>query len=230
MTESVNSKPSELENRLDYRFKDKNLLTEALTHPSKSSKANYERLEFLGDAVLELIISDLLFLSFPNFPEGRLTKLRANTVCAKSLVQIALTLNLGNYLFLGKGEELTGGRSKPSILENAVEALIGAVYLDGGFDAAKQTVERLFKKNIEQKSSEPASDYKTRLQEIIYKTLKLPIDYKIIEKEGPPHKTVFTVKLGVGDKIICSASGRSKKEAEQNAAKQALDTFDNWSK
>lgn len=230
MTESVNKRSEELENKLDYHFKDKELLTEALTHPSNGSQLNYERLEFLGDAVLELLISDLLYSNFPKFPEGKLTKLRSNIVCSKSLAEIALTLNLGSYLYLGKGEELTGGRTKPSILENAAEALIGAVYLDGGFEAAKQLVDQLFKKTVSQKINEPASDYKTRFQETVHKTLKLPINYTVKDKNGPPHNTIFIVQLSVGNKIICSASGRSKKEAEQNAAKQALDTFDNWSK
>ena len=229
MSETFNSENiSELEEKLNYFFKDKSILIEALTHPSSGAVVNYERLEFLGDAVLELIISDLLYLKFPKYPEGKLTKLRANIVCSKSLADIASELDLGDYLILGKGEELTGGRSKPSILENAAEALIGAVYLDGGFEKTKFIVGKLFEKTINRKSSEPASDYKTRLQESVHKTLKLPISYNVIDKKGPPHKTIFDVELTVGKKAVCRASGHSKKEAEQNAAKEALDTFDNW--
>lgn len=228
MSENHNQYKSDgLENKLQYRFKDQKLLKTALTHPSNNEPVNYERLEFLGDAVLELIISEWLYREFPNYPEGRLTKLRANIVCAKSLAEIAVRINLGDYLFLGKGEELTGGRTKPSILENAVEALTGAIYLDGGFKEAKAVVHRLFEKTVSEKMEQPVSDCKTRLQEAVHKTSKLPINYKIVEKNGPPHKTIFVVELSIGGKIICRASGTSKKSAEQNAAQKALDTFDN---
>lgn len=221
---------NELENKLNYKFKDKSLLITALAHPSLGEQFNYERSEFLGDAVLELVISDRLFKKYPDFPEGDLTKLRANIVCAKSLTEIASSIDLGSYLLLGKGEELTGGRHKPSILENATEALIGAVYLDGGFESAKSVIHRLFEKAVAEEVSKPVSDYKTRLQEAIHKTSKLPIKYNVVKKTGPPHKTVFYVELIIGDKIICEGSGLSKKAAEQNAAKQALDTFDNSNK
>lgn len=218
----------ELEDKLNYTFKDKSLLKTALTHPSNNGSDNYERLEFLGDAVLELLISDKLYKQFPKFSEGKLTKLRANIVCSKSLAEIAVSVNLGSCLFLGKGEEITGGRTKTSILENAVEALTGAIYLDGGFNAAKNAVNHLFDKTINEKINRPASDYKTRLQEKIHKTSKLPISYKVSEKKGPPHKTIFTVELEVGDKKVCKATGLSKKAAEQNAAQKALASFDIW--
>lgn len=219
-------KLDELENKLQYRFKNKELLKMALTHPSEEKTYNYERLEFLGDAVLELAISEWLYRDYPNYSEGKLTKLRSSIVCSKSLVEIAVKLDLGKYLFLGKGEELTGGRNKPSILENVVEAVIGAVYLDDGFDETKNLIRLLFNKTVFEKNSQPASDFKSRLQEIIHKTSKLPIKYEIVEKNGPPHKTVFIVELSVGDNVISQGSGLSKKSAEQNAAQKAIDIFD----
>lgn len=217
-----------LEYRIGYVFTDKSLLVRALTHPSCANGGNYERLEFLGDAVLELVISDHLYKNYDDFSEGVLTQKRAEIVCAKSLVRIARAIELGQFLRLGKGEESSGGRDKPSILENAVEALLGAVYVDGGFFDAKAVIDLLFFNAVKRAMSRSGdSDYKSNLQEMVQKTVKKDIHYLVSKQEGPPHNTTFYVRLIIGDEVICEGMGGSKKEAEQNAAKYAIENFDN---
>jgi len=217
-----------LENSIKYEFRDKSILRKALTHPSCALGYNYERLEFLGDAVLELIISDCLYNGYPTFSEGVLTQKRAEIVCAKSLAAIARTVDLGRYIYLGKGEEHSDGRNKPSILENVLEALLGAVYEDGGFYSAKAVINELFSNTINNVMNRDGdSDYKSQLQEMVQKTIKKEINYLVSRQEGPPHNTTFYVRLIIGGDVICEGIGSSKKEAEQNAAKFAISNFDN---
>ncbi|MEA4852730.1 MAG: ribonuclease III [Christensenella sp.] len=217
----------ELQNKIGYRFNDVDLLIRALTHPSCGDVPNYERLEFLGDAVIELIISDYLFTKYSDFSEGVLTQRRADIVCSKSLARIARNIDLGNYIFLGNGEEMSGGRNKTSILENAMEALIGAVYMDGGFYATQSMVNVLFHNAIKEVMTRILDrDYKSQLQEMVQKTVKKEINYLVNRQEGPPHNTTFYVRLIIGSEVVCEGVGSSKKEAEQNAAKFAIANFD----
>lgn len=218
---------SDLGKRIGYEFKDRGLLRRALTHPSCGSAPNYERLEFLGDAVIELIISDDLFNNYRDFTEGMLTQRRADIVCSKSLARIARSIGLGEYIFLGKGEEESGGREKTSILENVMEALMGAVYVDGGFGEAQRVVRALFAEAVGSAMNKKNDhDYKSQFQELIQRTVKQEISYQVIGQEGPPHNTVFHVQLSVGGQPICAGKGNSKKEAEQNAAKSAIADFE----
>ena len=217
----------ELEKRIEYSFDDQSLLKRALTHPSCGNMPNYERLEFLGDAVIELIISDDLFQNYRNFSEGMLTQRRADIVCSKSLARIAQSIDLGRYIVLGKGEEESGGRGKTSILENVMEALMGAVYVDGGFRKAQRVVRTVFADAVHSAmSGKNENDYKSQFQELVQRTVKQEISYQVIRQEGPPHNTVFYVQLSVGGKVLHEGVGNSKKEAEQNAAKSAIADFE----
>lgn len=225
----VNSSLDEFESIIQYEFKNKDLLTLALTHSSygnehkKEKYENNERVEFLGDAALDLIVSRYIFDKFPYMPEGELTKLRAGAVCETSLAKVALTLHIGEFILLGRGEENTGGRSRDSILADAVEAVIGAVYIDGGFAETEKFVIRIMKDAIENlKTSFRTMDCKTHLQEVIQKTSKSPISYVIVDEKGPDHNKVFVSEVHHNGKAIGVGNGRSKKEAEQNAAADAL--------
>lgn len=213
-----------LEVAIGYKFQRPELLVQALTHPSFDPAYNYERLEFLGDAVIELFVSTFLFKHYPDTPEGTLTKKRAMIVCTKGLELIANRLNLGSYLILGRGEETTEGRQKPSILENTLEAVMGAVYVDGGWNSVVDVMGRLFSKRCEEVMRSPvtAADAKSQLQEYIQGTIKREIRYVVTRVEGPPHDPTFYVTLVVGGRNICSGVGSSKKEAEQDAAAYAV--------
>jgi ribonuclease-3 len=214
---------SELEKSIDYTFTDKKLLTRAFIHASADIGESYERLEFLGDAVLELTVSEYMFFEKPDFSEGQLTKSRAALVNETALVQVAGDLGLSEYVILGRGERNSGGAGKPSILADVVEALIGAVYVDGGFDKAKAVVLRLLEDSIDTVLSGGGfRDFKTRLQEYYHKQGTSDIRYTVYKEEGPPHDKVFYVKLIVGGQEIAQGKGRSKKNAEQKAAKQAF--------
>jgi ribonuclease-3 len=216
-----------LEKSIGFYFEDQKLLETALTHPSCAYGYNYERLEFLGDAVLELVVSDYLYKKFGDLSEGTLTQKRAEIVCAKSLSAVARSIDLGRFIFLGKGEEQSGGREKASILENVMEAVIGAVYLDGGFYSVQNIIIELFEDRIKDVvSSDSDGDYKSHLQEMVQKTVRKEISYLVSRKEGPPHNTTFYVRLIIGDEVICEGVGSSKKEAEQNAAKFGIENFD----
>ena len=215
---------------IKYDFENIGLLNNSLTHSSyvnenkMKSYENNERLEFLGDVVLSLIVSEYLYHRFLNFPEGDLTKRRATVVCESSLAFAARKIDLGDYLLLGKGEEITGGRNRDSILADAFEALVGAIYLDGGLDAAKKFLIDSFEEEVIYAISKGNLfiDYKTYLQEILQKSTKSKIEY-IVEKEiGPDHNKKFYMNVIVENKIIGKGIGRNKKEAEQMAAKQAL--------
>ena len=219
----------ELEEKIGYNFKDSHLLGHAVTHSSyvnekhmKKADCN-ERLEFLGDAVLELISSEYLFFENQTMPEGELTKLRAALVCEKALCQYAIELGLGNFLFLGKGEESTGGRKRPSILADAFEAVIAAIYLDGGMEPATEFVLHYVVPAIENHTPAAFKDYKTILQEIIQKNPEERVTYELVEESGPDHNKHFVVEVHLNSNVIGRGEGRSKKNAEQAAAKVALE-------
>lgn len=213
----------ELQGKIEYSFSDEKLLRRAFVHSSADLSESYERLEFLGDAVLELVISELLFTRKPDYTEGELTKTRAALVNEGMLVAAAKELGLGKLIILGRGEINTGGAEKPSILADVVEALLGAVYTDGGFDEAKRVVLKLMSANIDTVlSGGGIKDYKTRLQEHFHKQGITDIKYTVYKEEGPPHDRVFFVKLYVNGNEISQGKGASKKNAEQRAAKHAL--------
>ncbi len=219
----------ELESNIHYTFKDKKKLLLAVTHSSYANEKrsehleSNERLEFLGDAVLNIVTSEYIFRQFPNLPEGEMTKTRAAIVCEGSLMRCAGRIMLGKYLLLGKGEENTGGRSRTSILSDAFEALIGAIFLDGGLKEAQAFIFSAMKEIFEAPDgSDVFVDYKTQLQEMIQKNSDEKITYQILEEKGPDHNKVFVAQLSVGDKILGTGEGKSKKEAEQHAAQAAI--------
>ena len=218
---------SDLETVIGYQFKNKELLREALTHSSyanerKSKHIKYnERLEFLGDAVLSIVVSDYIFKNCPELPEGELTKLRASLVCEKSLFEFAKKMNLGSYLILSKGERNNGGAERPSILSDAFEALIAAIYLDGGLKQAENFVLPFLKRAA--MVVPKLNDYKTALQEIIQKNPDEHLSYVLVGESGPDHQKRFEVEVHLNSNVIGKGGGRSKKEAEQNAAHEALE-------
>ena len=219
-----------LEKKLNYSFKDKKLLNTALTHSSYANEnklgiiSSNERLEFLGDAILNLIVSQYLYKKYPDYSEGELTKIRAKVVCEPSLAYLAREIYVGEYLLLGKGEESTGGRERGSILADATEAIIGAVYMDSDFKTTNECLLYKFEKDIVRAvaNGDFFSDYKTELQEKYQKQANAKIEYKILKEEGPEHDKIFYMNVYFNDKILGSGKGRNKKEAEQMAAKQAL--------
>lgn len=217
---------------IGYQFKNWEYLKHALTHSSfiNESKleysANNERLEFLGDALFDAVISDCLFHRLSHEEEGLLTKTRAVIVCERSLMECGLRVGIGNFLRLGKGEEQSGGRNRTSILADAMEAVIGAIYLDGGWEAVQQVILRLFHDTIEEAvGGKLYSDYKTELQEKLQARGEVSIHYEIEREEGPDHSKTFYVKLLTDGKEVGHGAGRSKKEAEQHAAQTALETM-----
>lgn len=218
-------KRMEFEKRIGYSFKDPELLVTALTHSSYSNEIRLkkqecnERLEFLGDAVLELISSEQIFRNHPDQPEGDLTRIRASYVCEPTLALCAREICLGDYLQLGRGEDRTGGRERDSILSDAMEATIGAVYMDGGFESAQRYVEEFILKDIEKKSL--FYDSKTYLQEIVQRDLK-KLEYVLLKEEGPDHNKSFEVGVLINGKQLTTAVGRTKKKAEQAAAYEAI--------
>ena len=222
-------KLKELEKVTGYVFRDPRNLVLALTHSSYANekksadlKSN-ERLEFLGDSVLNIITSDYIYRNFPDLPEGEMTRTRAAVVCEASLMRCAEKIRLGDYLFLGKGEENTGGRNRASILSDAFEALIGAIYLDGGMEEARRFVLKFMEEICPDTAGiDVFKDYKTMFQEIIQKQSDQRITYRILDETGPDHDKTFTAQVLVGDKPYGEGTGRSKKEAEQNAAKDAI--------
>lgn len=217
---------NELEKRIGYSFQDKKLLEHAMIHSSYANEHHLgklgcnERLEFLGDAVLEVVSSDFLFRTFPEMPEGDMTKTRASLVCEPTLAFCAQEIDLGGFLLLGKGEDATGGRGRDSVVSDAMEALIGAIYLDGGFANAKEFVHHFILNDIEHKKL--FYDSKTILQEQIQSETEEPIHYELVKEEGPDHNKRFTVNVVLGEKVLGSGSGRTKKAAEQEAAYRAL--------
>jgi len=223
-----NIKLQDLEKELELDFSNKELLKTAITHSSyanQKKKVEFnERLEFLGDSVLQLVISEYLYLRFTEKPEGYLTKIRSLIVCENSLCEIAIGWKLGIYMNMSKGEEITGGRNRVSILADCVEAIIAAIYLDKGIEYSKLFILNNFKTIIEKAiSNEIILDYKTKLQEIFQQNGQVNINYELVKFEGPPHKRKFFVDLLINDCIKGSGQGFSKKEAEQNAAKEVMD-------
>ena len=216
----------ELQKNIGYQFRDQELLQSALMHSSYTNEVKLpkykcnERLEFLGDAVLELISSEFLFFQDRKMPEGELTKLRASMVCEPSLAFCAQEIDLGSYLLLGKGEEITGGRERASITSDALEALIGAIYLDGGFANAKEFVLKFVLNDLEHKKL--FYDSKTILQEIVQARFPEQISYYLTGEEGPDHIKVFSVEVMIGEKCYGKGKGRTKKAAEQQAAYNAI--------
>ncbi len=213
---------------IGYRYKNIELLKEALTHSSyanegKKNSKNNERLEFLGDSVLSIIVAEHLFTHYKHLPEGELTKLRASLVCEKSLHKFAKKIKLGDFLHLGKGEENTGGRERPSILADAFEAVIASIYLDDGLESAREFVLKFVPEHIDMNTVSVLSDYKTALQEIIQKNREEKIEYVLVNEVGPDHNKSFLVEVHLNSNIIGTGKGRSKKQAEQYAAKEALE-------
>ncbi|WP_353093895.1 ribonuclease III [Tissierella praeacuta] len=225
-----------LEENLNYKFENIKLLKTALTHSSYANENkmkitdNNERLEFLGDAILSLIVSQYLYKKYPYYPEGELTKIRAKVVCESSLAFAARKINLGEYLLLGKGEEATGGRDRDSILCDAIEALVGAIYMDSDFQVVNKLLLQNFEADIVYAVAKGALfiDYKTELQESLQKITRAKIEYKVIKEEGPDHNKIFYMDVMVDDKIVGTGTGRNKKEAEQMAAKEALLIMDEF--
>lgn len=217
----------QFENIIEYRFDNKDYILEALTHSSYSNEnKDYEfneRLEFLGDSVLSIIVSEYLFKEETSLPEGELTKLRANIVCEESLSDAAYEINLGEHMLLGKGEEATGGRERISILADAFEAVIAAIYLDGGLESARTFVLKYMENIIlDSRKGKIFRDYKTHLQEILQGKGENNIWYKLVDEKGPDHNKRFVMEVGTNDTVLGTGEGKSKKEAEQLAARVAL--------
>lgn len=217
-----------IEKAIDYSFKNKKLLIEALSHSSyanenKRNRKSNERLEFLGDSVLSIVVSQYLFEHFSHFPEGDLTKIRASLVCEKSLHIFAKEIDLGEHLLLGKGEENTGGRERASILADAFEALIAAIFLDGGLEAARTHILRFIPQDLNSSRNAVFNDYKTILQEVIQQNPEEKVEYVMVDQTGPDHNKAFTVNVCLNTNVIGVGTGRSKKEAEQMAAREALE-------
>ncbi len=214
---------SQLEKRLNYTFKDKQLIIEALTHKSYKKPYNNERLEFLGDAVLDLIVGEYLFMKFPNSNEGILSKIRASLVNESGFTLLANAISLGEYIYLSPAEENNNGRHKPSLLSNAFEAVIGAIYLEAGLEKAKEVAITLLEAAHPKIDLDTLSkDYKTALQELTQATHGVTPQYDLLGASGPDHKKEFEIAVSLNGKKIASAKGKSKKEAQQKAAKIAL--------
>ena len=216
-----------LERTLHYSFLDKQLIETALTHSSFANERGpgvqyNERLEFLGDAVLSIVVSDYIFKNLTDMPEGELTRVRATLVCEKSLCDLARAIHLGDYLRLGRGEDLSGGRDRPSILADAFEAVIAAIYLDGGMEAASAFILRNMSSLLSNRTYTPFVDYKTRLQESVQQNPEDQLEYRLAGEEGPDHAKIFTVQVILDNNVFSTGRGRSKKAAEQDAAKEAL--------
>ena len=226
---STSTDLNELSKKLGYTFRQPELLTEAFRHSSyinelgNSDLRDNERLEFLGDAVLDLAISHILMELFQGSKEGDLSKYRATVVNEKGLCRVAQELGLGDYLRLGRGEEVTGGRAKPSILANSMEALLGALYLDAGFNKTKEIIQRLFLPLVGRiDSGGVPNDYKSQLQEYTQEAHKTRPEYVLMEESGPAHDRTFKVALHLNGEMVAKGEGKSKKEAEQKAAKEAF--------
>lgn len=219
-------KLGELEEKIGYHYRDQKLLRQAMTHTSfvNEQKINklgsYERIEFLGDAVLEMISSEYFYHTYPEMPEGNLTKLRASSVCEQALAITARQLGLGSYMLFGKGEEMTGGRDRDSIIADGVEAIIGSIYLDGGFEPAKAFILRFVLNDLETKQL--FYDAKSILQEIVQNQKLGELTYELTGEEGPDHDKVFLTQALIDGRVVGTGAGRSKKLAEQKAAYEAL--------
>lgn len=222
----IEERLAQMEHKIGYCFRDKRLLRQALTHSSYANEQkinkfeDYERLEFLGDAVLELVSSDYIFRTHPDMPEGKMTKYRSSIVCEPALAFCARQIGLEQYMLLGKGEEATGGRGRDSIISDVMEATIGAIYVDSGMEDAKAFIERFVLSDLEHKQL--FYDAKTILQEEVQKENKGTLHYELVREEGPEHDKTFLVEAMVGDVKVGTGTGHSKKAAEQQAAYEAL--------
>ena len=217
-----------LEAFLQYEFKNKQLLKNALTHSSfanenKPAGGSNERLEFLGDSVLSIIVAEHIFKNYKNLPEGELTKIRASLVCESALYEFSEELHLGDFLLLGKGEAQNGGNRRPSILADAFEAVLAAIYLDGGIEPAKRHVLRFIDKKLACMNTVAFKDYKTLLQEVIQQNPEEKLEYVLVGESGPDHDKQFKVEVHLNSNVIGAGVGGSKKRAEQEAARQALE-------
>ncbi|WP_096269917.1 ribonuclease III [Paucisalibacillus globulus] len=221
-----------LEKMLELKFRNIEVIKQAFTHSSyvnehrEGRTSDNERLEFLGDAVLELGVSQHLYRKYPDMPEGEMTKLRAAIVCEPSLDVFARSLNFGEHILLGKGEEMTGGRNRPALLADVFEAFLGALYLDQGFNTALDFLEKHVFPQIETGAFSHGMDYKSKLQEVVQQDKNQTIEYQIVDEKGPSHNKEFVAELLINGKVLGSGVGRTKKEAEQRAAKDALDKLE----
>jgi ribonuclease-3 len=219
-----------LEDKLGYAFRRKELLATALTHSSwanenkSSGKACNERLEFLGDAILGFVVASYLYESAPEMPEGQMTRVRAELVCERSLLGAADALGVGEHLKLGRGEELGGGRSRPSILADAFEAIVAAVFLDGGMECARSVVSRFILAGLDE-GAKSGCDYKTLLQELVQRKIGQTLSYHLTGESGPDHMKRFSVEVRVSGEVKGTGDGKNKKEAEQAAARAALEAL-----
>jgi len=217
-----------IEKVLGYKFHDRGLIINALVHSSyanenKKCTKNNERLEFLGDSILSICVSDYIYNNFRDLPEGDLTRIRAAVVCEKSLYNLAKRINLGEFIKLGRGEELSGGRNRASILADCTEAVIAAIYLDGGLESAKKFVISNLEVDMIYNKNSDTNDYKTKLQEIIQQNPEEIVEYRIIKETGPDHDKFFEVEVKINNNSIAKGLGKNKKEAEQMAAKGLLE-------
>ena len=218
----------EIEEKLGYKFRDARYVRTALTHSSYANEhrcQSNERLEFLGDSVLGMVVASHLYRLFPDMPEGKMTRLRAELVCEQSLWNVASRLGFGEKLRLGKGEELSGGRERHSILADCVEALIAAMYLDGGFEVAESFIEKHILCTLDEISRSSGSDYKTELQELVQQKPNQLLSYEMTGQSGPDHMKSFSFEVRLNGERLGCGEGRTKKEAEQNAAKCALEAL-----
>lgn len=220
-------KLKECEAALQYEFKDVGLLFNAMTHSSyahdvKKCQSN-ERLEFLGDSVLGFVVALHIYINYPKYPEGDLTKLRASLVCEKTLSKFARQINLGDYLLLSKGELHSGGNNRSSILADAFESVIAAIYMDGGMDEARKFILRFVGKEMKSNRPKPFRDYKTQLQEIVQKNSQEKLSYELVKETGPAHNKHFVSQVLLNSNVIGKGGGSSKKESEQQAAREALE-------
>ena len=221
----------ELERRLSYSFNNKELLLTALTHSSYANekhidkRPSYERLEFLGDSILGFVTAEFLYYHKSHLPEGKMTRLRAELVCESSLHKIALELDLGKHMFLGRGEERTGGRERPSIMADMVEAIIAAMYLDSGIEQAKKFIMERLLNNAQIDDHFVSVDYKTKLQELVQRESGRVISYELVDQSGPDHNKTFVFRVCINGEEAGLGSGKSKKEAEQMAAGKALEAL-----
>ena len=222
---------SDIQQRISHTFKDGELLERALTHKSYANENRVpyhnERMEFLGDAVLSLVISEYLMKACPDSTEGDLSRLRAAVVSEPALAAVSREIGLGSYLLLGRGEDQTGGRNKDSLLADCLEALIASIYLDAGKDAAEAFVIRFFESVIKTCSAGGSLDYKTGLQELCQERLKQLPEYRTISETGPDHQKQFEIEVWIKGQLSGRGTGKSKKEAEQRAAREALEKFQN---
>lgn len=225
LVEKYSSRLDEFEELIGYKFNDRRLLFEALSHSSFANEKRInsnERLEFLGDSVLSVVVSDHIFRNFSHLPEGDLTKIRAALVCEQALFGFSHKIRLSEFVMLGKGEEQTGGRDRPSIISDAFEAVIAAIYLDGGLEAAQKYVIGFLPKNINRDTAKALNDHKTVLQEVIQRNPEERVEYVLVDETGPEHDRQYMVNVVLNGAVIGSGKGHTKKQAEQQAAREAL--------